>query len=132
MRWSNPATWSTYAALRGAPARGLVLSAADDIVCIDLDACVLEDGTLTPPAAELVAMAGRTWVELSASGRGLHIWGRAPFAAGRKLQWHGGKVEVYGGDRFLAVTGKSYGSSPSVLGDVSGLVAEVLAPQLQD
>ncbi|MFD8315881.1 DNA primase [Kitasatospora purpeofusca] len=124
---TNRATWNTHKAAAASTAGvglGFVLSAADDIVCIDLDHCIRPDGSLEPWAAPIVAAADTTYVEVSPSGTGLHIWGRADVRQGRRIRRPDGTaVEVYGTGRYLTVTGRRHGDSPSFLGDLSALVA---------
>lgn len=100
--------------------KGFVLN-GDGIVCLDLDHCLL-DGELTGRAAEILARCPSTYVEVSLSGTGLHVWGRGEVPKGRRLRG----VEVYGTGRYIAVTGKRFGRCSSVLGDLSGVVAWLL------
>ncbi|MFC7938151.1 hypothetical protein ACFU2J_18215 [Streptomyces sp. NPDC057387] len=94
----------------------------DGIVCLDLDHAFDDEGALLPWAARIVDEAGPTYVETSPSGHGIHVWGLADVRQGRKLRRGDLAVEVYGTSRFLTVTGRRYGSAPSVLGDISALV----------
>ena len=94
----------------------------DGIVCIDLDHC-LTDGQLEPWAAEILELTPATYVEVSPSGDGLHIWGRASgFSGGRRFSWHGGMVEVYATERYLTVTSRPFDGSKRILGDLSNLI----------
>lgn len=81
------------------------------MAAVDIDDCVV-DGKLTAFAQEIVDKLG-IYAELSPSGTGVHIWGRAP-----NLQYDTTKyymnnreigLEVYVGKhttRFLTLTGK--------------------------
>ena len=61
---------------------------------------------------------------MSPSGDGLHIWGRAHVRQGRRIRRPDGTdVELYGTGRYIAMTGRRYGSTPSVLGELAGLVS---------
>lgn len=124
---TDPATWSTYtdaAASTVGAGLGFVLSDADDIACIDLDHCIRPDGSLEPWAAPIVADAGTTYVEVSPSGTGLHIWGRADVRQGRRIRRSDGTaVEVYGTGRYITVTGRRHGECSSTLADLSPLVS---------
>lgn len=127
---TDPATWSTY---KGATAStvgaglGFVLSDVDDIVCIDLDHCLNPlTGRLAPWAAAIVRDAGTTYVEVSPSGDGLHIWGRANVRQGRRIRRPDGTaVEIYGTGRYIAMTGRRHGNAPSTLADVSDVIRRV-------
>ncbi|WP_425837293.1 DNA primase [Streptomyces fractus] len=125
---TNSRTWSTYAEASSSSAGvglGFVLSDVDDIVCLDLDHCLNPlTGRLAPWAAAIVRDAGATYVEVSPSGDGLHIWGRADVRHGRKIRRPDGTaVEIYGTGRYIAMTGRRHGNTPSALGNLSAVVA---------
>ncbi|MET7939622.1 bifunctional DNA primase/polymerase [Streptomyces sp. NPDC005302] len=129
---TDPRTWSTHADAVSSTAGvglGFVLSEDDDIVCLDLDHCLNPlTGQLAPWAAAIVRDAGTTYVEVSPSGDGLHIWGRADVRHGRKLRRPDGTaVEIYGTGRYIAMTGRRHGSSPSILADLSAVVSKLTA-----
>ncbi|MFB7258842.1 DNA primase [Streptomyces nojiriensis] len=128
---TNPRTWSTYtdaAASTAGVGLGFVLSDVDDIVCIDLDHCLNPlTGRLAPWAAAIVRDAGATYVEVSPSGDGLHIWGRADVRQGRRIRRPDGMaVEVYGTGRYIAMTGRRHGNAPSILGNVARVVRAIV------
>lgn len=123
-----PGTWCDYATAQQSTAGaglGFVLE-GDGIVCVDLDNCLDAQGAPAEWVAPILGACPDTWVEVSASGRGLHIWGTADFTGGRKKSYRGHKVEVYGGSRYIAVTGKTFRRTPSRLSDLSAVLAEVL------
>lgn len=88
---------------------GFVL-AGDGIVCLDLDHCIV-DGQPTEPAARLLARLPDTYIEISPSGTGLHVWGYGTLARGRRTVVEGQALEAYGTGRFITVTGRRW--SPS-------------------
>lgn len=99
---NDPSTWKTLdEALRE---RGgsvsFALSIEDDLVAVDLDDC-LADGVLHPRARELVDLLP-SYTEISMSGRGLHVFGRAalPFSGKKK-----GGLEIYSSGKFVALSG---------------------------
>jgi primase-polymerase (primpol)-like protein len=119
-------TWSMYddaVASTVGVGLGFVLN-GDGIVCLDLDHCLNPlTGRLAPWAAAIVRDAGTTYVEVSPSGDGLHIWGRADVRQGRKLRRPDGTaVEIYGTGRYIAMTGRRHGNAPSLLRDLSKLI----------
>ena len=119
---TDPSTWSTFEAASSCSGRdgvGFVLN-GDGIACIDLDHCLV-DGVLEPWAQEIIDRCPRTYVEVSPSGTGLHVFGLATVGAGRNM----GGVEVYDRGRYMTVTGRRYGSFPNRLADISGLVASL-------
>ena len=131
---TDPRTWSTYGNAADSVAGvglGFVLSDVDDVVCIDLDHCLNPlTGRLAPWAAAIVRDAGATYVEVSPSGDGLHIWGRADVRQGRRIRRPDGTaVEIYGTGRYIAMTGRRQGDTPSVLADVSDVVRQLTGAQ---
>ncbi|WP_327712360.1 DNA primase [Streptomyces sp. NBC_00464] len=129
---TDPRTWSSYkdaSASSAGVGLGFVLSDVDDIACIDLDHCLNPlTGRLAPWAAAIVRDAGTTYVEVSPSGDGLHIWGRADVRQGRRIRRPDGTaVEIYGTGRYIAMTGRRHGSSPSILADLSAVVTKLTA-----
>lgn len=124
---NDPATWSDYATACDAARRtrvdgiGFVFDGTG-IAGIDLDDC-LRDGVLEDWAADIVAMCGDTYIEVSPSGRGLHIFGKAIVGAGRRL----GQIEVYDRGRYFTVTGRRWADAPARLGDISSAIAAATA-----
>jgi primase-polymerase (primpol)-like protein len=129
---TNARTWSTYAEASAShigTGLGFVLSDVDDVVCLDLDHCLNPlTGRLKPWAAAILRDAGATYVEVSPSGDGLHIWGRADVRHGRRIRRPDGTaVEIYGTGRYIAMTGRRHGSCPSILADLSAVVSKLTA-----
>lgn len=93
----------------------------DGICCIDLDDCVTRDGTLAGWAQDILHRCPATYVELSPSGRGLHIWGQAYVGVGRKIRRGVVKVEVYDRGRYVAL-GRRWGAAPGMLGMLAPVV----------
>ncbi|CDR15073.1 predicted protein [Streptomyces iranensis] len=127
---TDPRTWSTYKDATVSTAGvglGFVLSDEDDIVCLDLDHSINTlTGRLAPWAAAILRDAGTTYVEVSPSGDGLHIWGRANVRQGRRIRRPDGTaVEVYGTGRYIAMTRRRHGNSPSILADLSAVVSKL-------
>jgi len=119
-----PGTWSPWEAVRGLERRGFVLD-GDGVVCVDLDHCV-DGGVLAGWAREILDRCPSTYVEVSPSGTGLHIWGYADVSVGRMIRDHRA-IEVYGRGRYIAVTGRRFGAAPARLADISTMVGEVSA-----
>ena len=93
---------------------------SDGIAGIDLDHC-LTGGVLEPWAQQIVDRCPATYVEVSPSGTGLHIFGRAIVGAGRRRDG----VEVYDRGRYFTVTGKPFGKPSRKLADITGLIASL-------
>jgi primase-polymerase (primpol)-like protein len=126
---TDPATWSRYRdAARSSAGVGLgfVLD-GDGIVVLDLDHC-LDGDQVAPWAQNVLDAAAGCWVERSAGGDGLHVWGhgRLPGGAGRRLRLGAGTVEVYATGRYIAVTGDTFGGTPQRLGDLQHVIDSLL------
>ena len=102
---TNPRTWSSYQDAVGSSVGegvGFVLN-GDGVMCVDLDDCVV-DGRPSEWAARILSLFPGAPVEVSMSGRGLHIWGFGPNVS-RVFTLDGQRVEVYADKRYIAVTG---------------------------
>lgn len=123
---TDPSSWSDYAAAARSSAGvgiGYVLTVADNVLCIDLDHVLDRDGTLASWTAEFIAALPDTFIEVSQSRTGLHIWGHGTLQQGRRISMPGGTgLEVYGDRRYIAVTGKVWRNSPSCLADLSDVL----------
>ncbi len=131
---TDPATWRSYqeavALAEEGRYSGVGFALGEEIpyVCIDLDHCI-EKGTLIEPAASIVEMvqaSGGTYIEISPSGEGLHVWGRY-----EGITLPGGKpgirkngIEIYRNGRYITVTGNAFDDSP--LGDLTSTVQEIV------
>lgn len=106
----------------GARGRGLgfVLN-GDGVACIDLDHCLI-GGRLEPWALDIVDRAGRTYIEVSPSGTGLHIWGKASVGRGRRMDG----VEVYDRARYVTITARPWRSAPLRLQSIQVLVDSLI------
>lgn len=110
---TDPATWSDYQSARDSSAGvGVGFALGDGIGCIDLDDC-LTDGVLSPLAEWVLALCPGTWVEVSPSGRGLHVWGWLTLDRGMVRPG----VEVYPHGRYMTVTGDRF-AGPVKLGSL--------------
>lgn len=107
---------------------GFVLSDEDDIVCVDLDYALDAGGQPLPWAADVLRSLPETYIEVSRSGRGLHVFGFADVRQGRRIRRAGGEaIEVYGQQRFIAVTGQRFKGSPVTLADINAAVRDLTA-----
>src|SRR5574341_606060 len=77
----NPAIWMTHEYAEGWARHhgahvGFVFTERDPFFFIDIDNCLLPDGQWSREAMDLCAMFAGAAIEVSQSGRGLHILGR--------------------------------------------------------
>ena len=116
---TNPETWTDFDSVAQSDIGdgvGFVLN-GDGIACIDLDHCLV-DGRPVAWAREFLARCPATYVEVSPSGTGLHIFGFANVGKGRR----GNGVEVYDRGRYMTITGRRFSKFPARLADISCLV----------
>lgn len=122
---TDPETWASYAeARKSSIGSGLGFVLGGGIGCIDLDHC-FEGGKLAGWAQEIVDSCPPTYMEVSPSGDGLHIFGLLPEAGGRNMRRGSRNVEFYSVGRYMTVTGERFGVVSS-LADLSGVVASVV------
>lgn len=125
---TDPETWSTYSAVNRSTAGaglGFVLSPVDRLVCIDLDHALL-DGELRPWARRIVDRLPETYIEVSPSSTGLHIWGFGSLERGRRIRRGDSSIEVYDRGRYITVTRKPFQNAPSALADLTQVIADLL------
>ena len=130
-RHSDPATWSTYEARLQEqkpttfPDVGFVLGPDDGLTGLDLDDCRNDaTGVLAPWAAEIVALA-ETYAEVSPSGQGIRL-----FALGKVEQatkYDPAKVEIYGKQRYLTITGRHINGTPIAIQPAPKTIAALLS-----
>ena len=113
---TSQSSWATYEACRSRflagdfHGLGIMLQLSEhlgepEIVGIDIDDCIDEDGGLSPLALEITT-GFSTYTEVSPSGRGLRIFFKGvlpPGIKGRRNDKLG--IEVYSAERFLTLTG---------------------------
>jgi len=125
---TDPDTWASYSAVNRATAGvgvGFVLSAFDPLVCIDLDHALL-DGELRPWARRIVDELPETYIEVSPSGTGLHVWGFGSVGRGRRIRRGESSIEVYDRGRYITVTRERFENAPSTLADLTRVIADLL------
>lgn len=128
---TDPANWCTYeVALAAAISRGhglgYVFHEADGYWFLDIDNCLQPDGQWNDLAKHLMRIwDGHAAIEVSQSGKGLHIFGYAS-----QIPEHGCRniplgLELYHHERFVAFTDK--GSAGAIDADTSETLAQVVA-----
>ena len=112
----NPETWTTfdnalkYLKEKGGTTIAYALDGKDNVSCIDLDHCYDENGQPSALAKEVLSKCGKTYVEKSVSGNGLHIFGKTSGMDIRTFS-KDGDLEFYQKEHFIAMTGDGSGYS---------------------
>ncbi|HBD64832.1 MAG TPA: DNA primase [Clostridiales bacterium] len=106
--WNSKKMWTSFEValyvLVNSKADGLafVLSSGDPFVCIDLDHCI-ENDSLSLPAKAIVETFTGSYMELSQSKQGIHIFCKGQVPGNLNSQVNG--VEIYQGNHCIAMTG---------------------------
>lgn len=121
----NATKWSSFdEAKKSTHGAGLGFALGAGIGCIDLDHCIVE-GQLADWARAIVDRAPDTYIEVSQSGTGLHIFGMLPDRVNRRIRCGDVAVEVYTSGQYIAVTGERFENAPLQLAELSEVVASV-------
>lgn len=104
--WNNPSKWESYDTARkyidGYDGLGYVLVEKDNIVAIDLDNCI-ENNKLNSFSEKIIEIFSGTYMELSQSGKGIHIFLKGSISKNLNFQNLG--IEMYKDNRYIALTG---------------------------
>jgi hypothetical protein len=103
--WLEENSARAYATLWGADyGIGFVFTANDPYFFLDIDNCLMPDGTWSPISQQICSMLSSCYMEVSRSGRGIHVFGSGkPPAHGCRNDAMG--LEFYEDGRFVALTG---------------------------
>ena len=131
----DPAIWLAYGAAVAFAQQmgpnhtvGFVITAADPFWCLDIDGALQPDNTWSPLAQQLCAALPGTAVEVSQSGRGLHIWGQGP------VPEHAAKnvplgIELYSKLRFIAIGAHATGDMSAPCLAIAAVAATYFPPR---
>lgn len=111
-------------ALLGDSYRPAVILNGDGRFCIDIDGALQNDNTWSPLATELCQTFAGCYVEVSQSGRGLHIFGYSPSIPEHTCKNIPLHIELYTSDRFICLGSAGQGN---MMCDVSGPLNAVVA-----
>ena len=101
---NDPSTWHDFNDLKHAEKIAFVFSADDPFVGIDLDHCIDEHGNYNEVATYCLELfKGKSYCEISQSGRGLHFIVQGKKTVGSACRR--GQVECYEDKRFWIMTG---------------------------
>lgn len=105
---------------------GFVLRADDPFVVFDADKALLPSGQWSPESLELVAALPGAAVEVSVSGRGLHIWATAAAVPPHGCKNLAARFEMYHEGRYIALGGHP-GTTGNAAKDVTALLPGIVA-----
>lgn len=101
--WNKPNRWLSFNEITDKDQDlGFVLLESDKIVCVDLDNSIL-DGNLTVMAREIVEAFKGSYMEISQSRQGIHIFAKGSLPENLILPSEG--IEIYKDNRYIALTG---------------------------
>src|SRR5699024_5331638 len=101
--WNQLERWITFNEAKTiSEPLGFVLVEKDRIICIDLDHAI-KGGKLTLMAKEIIESFTGTYMELSQSGKGIHIFAKGTIPGNLNLSSQG--IEIYKKNRYIALTG---------------------------
>ena len=101
--WNQLERWITFSEAKTMnEPLGFVLVEEDKIFCVDLDHAI-QGGKLTPMAKEVIESFTGTYMELSQSGKGIHIFVQGTIPDNLNLSSRG--IEIYKKNRYIALTG---------------------------
>lgn len=120
----DPSEWMTYeeACATGLPL-GFDFNDSDPFFFLDIDGALQPDGTWNAIATELVQRLPGCAVEISTSGKGLHIFGIAPTGVSFANKNVGLDIEFYTRVRFGALTGNMLTPDGSVFHEPPGILS---------
>lgn len=112
--WQNdPKYWTSFShaqqicALSPEHHVGFIFTEKDPFFFVDIDSALLPDGSWSPLAMDLCTAFQGCAVEISQSGRGLHIFGVGHAPVGHRCRDDKIGLEFYTSGRFVALTGTS-------------------------
>ncbi len=123
---TNSGTWGTYEEAQKTMAAdnysgvGYVLGKEEAYICIDLDHCLDRDShkisdEKAKAIVNIIKESGGTYTEISPSGDGIHIWGKARLPENEKgieKGIHASFIEMYRQGRYITVTGNALNNEP--------------------
>ncbi len=133
----NPQHWTTYETARSVATTcgpeftvGFVLTEADPLWCLDIDGALnVTTGQWSDVAQHLCGSLQNTVIEVSQSGRGLHIWGQGPVPA------HSSKrvdlqIELYTERRFICIGTGQVGDMSQPCPNIAAIAAQYFPPRV--
>ena len=104
---NDTSTFADFTAVEKLDRIAFVITEDDPFYGIDLDDCILEDGSLTEPARMIISMLGPlSYCEVSPSGNGIKLISIGKKPEGMRCVYHlaGQRLEIYDHSRFWTIT----------------------------
>lgn len=126
---TDPSTWTTHRAAvdaylngGGFSGIGFVFTEDDGLYGIDLDNALDSKGRLRPWARDIVERFRGTYIEVSPSDRGLHVFGLGKLSPSlrKKIAVGDGHIEAYDRERYFTFTGNRFEDTRNVVCTVNG------------
>lgn len=115
-------SWCSYdLAAASSVGDGLGFALGDGFAAIDLDHCLI-DGVLQDWAEPIVSAARGTYMEISISGSGLHIFGFGNLRSGFRKDG----IEAYSSGRYMTVSLRRFRRAPLVLKDIQPVLNSIV------
>lgn len=107
---------------------GFVLTENDPFFCLDIDNALQPDNTWSPLSQSLCAALPNTVIEVSQSGRGLHVWGQGivPRHSMKRVDL---AIEFYTEKRFIAIGHSQVGDMSQPCPTVRAFVEHYFPPR---
>lgn len=133
----DPAIWTTYENARATAAAwgsqftvGFVITADDPFVVIDIDGALdAQTNQWSPLSHQLVAALPGAVVEVSQSGRGLHIWARCSIVPAHSKKCVPLHIEAYSSRRFIVLGSRAVGTMALECTAVPEVLARYFPPR---
>ncbi|NRF70354.1 hypothetical protein HLB44_25420 [Aquincola sp. S2] len=125
--WTDYTTAAAVAGVLGADhCVGFVLTKAANVWCLDIDNCATPSGW-SPLANELWQALPGSVIEVSQSGRGLHLWGFGPVPE-HSMKNTALSCEMYSDKRFIALGSGAVGEMASSCPGIAAVIARYFQP----
>lgn len=133
----DPAIWMPYEQAASIVATwgaehfgvGFVLTERDPFAVIDIDGALQADGTWSPLSHELCAALRGAVVEVSQSGRGLHVWLQSRTMPPHAKKNTALKIECYSADRYILLGSGAVGTMADDCPGIRDVIARWFPPR---
>lgn len=132
----NPSIWVSFEEAKKLAgnkyAIAFVLTENDPYFCIDIDSCLINNDW-SPLAKKLCKQFNGAYIEVSVSGKALHIWGKASHIPPHKKKNVKLNLEMYDSKRFIVLGSHGQGNPETDFTTTLGkFIDEYLRPSAKD